>query len=116
MGNFVGFQDGVWWNGDAETPQKENCPHCLNLGGTLARCGLTDDRNYDYPKNYFLDPLDWNSQATYVAGSTILIESVLTAHHKGHIEVKACPVTPGQVASQSCFDSHPLEFVSDELY
>ncbi len=21
--NYIGYADGVWWNGDAETPQKE---------------------------------------------------------------------------------------------
>jgi len=30
--------------------------------------------------------------------------------------VKACIISPGEVATQACFDSNPLEFVSDELY
>jgi len=41
---------------------------------------------------------------------------VLTAHHKGHFVLKACPVSPGEIPSQGCFDANPLEFVSDELY
>ena len=49
-------------------------------------------------------------------GAEITIEAILTAHHKGHFTMKACPVTPGEVPSQACFDSHPLEYVSDELY
>ncbi len=60
--------------------------------------------------------MEWSTQTTYEVGSTIEIEAVLTAHHKGHMEVKACSVSPNEVATQSCFDSNPLEFVSDELY
>ena len=77
---------------------------------------MVGNRNYDYPKNYNSGPLEWNAQSDYVADSIIDIEVVLTAHHKGHFEVKSCPVVPGQIASQECLDSHPLEFVSDELY
>lgn len=73
--------------------------------------------NYDYPKNYNGGPLEWSTQASYSVGSIIDIESLLTAHHKGHIEVKACPLAyPEEVVSQACFDSHPLEFIEDELY
>ena len=62
--------------------------------------------------------MPWQTQDTYVSGSIIDIETVVTAHHKGHIEVKACPIqNPGlEVATQDCFDAHPLTFVSDELY
>ena len=78
---------------------------------------MVGDHNYDYPKSYTGSPLEWSTQSVYAVGSTIDIESVITAHHKGHIEVKACPMSyPGEVASQACFDSHPLEFISDELY
>ena len=41
---------------------------------------------------------------------------MLTAHHKGHFEVKACAISPGQVATQECFDANPLTFVEDKLY
>jgi len=115
--NYIAYQDGVWWGGGDTDPQKESCPHCLNLGGSLARCGITGGRNYDYPKNHNGGDLAWSTQATYAAGSIIEIDTVLTAHHKGHIEVKACPVSnPGEVATQACFDAHPLEFISDQLY
>ena len=57
-----------------------------------------------------------NVQECYEEGSTIDIVSVLTAHHKGHFEVKACPIAPGEVASQACFDEHPLTFEKDMLY
>jgi len=89
----------------------------LNLGGSLARCGLVGERNYDFPQNYFGNNLEWDSQAVYPAGgATITIEAVLTAHHKGHFVLKACPVSPLETPSQACFDAHPLEFVNDELY
>ena len=83
----------------------------------MARCGLTGERNYDHPMNFNGGPLQWTTESTHAVGSIIDIDTVITAHHKGHIEVKACPMTnQGDVPSQSCFDSHPLEFVSDELY
>ena len=44
------------------------------------------------------------------------VESVLTAHHKGHFELKACPIAPGEVPTQSCFDNNKLTFVEDKLY
>ena len=44
------------------------------------------------------------------------VESVLTAHHKGHFEVKACSVAPGEAPTQACFDQHRLTFVEDVLY
>jgi len=116
--NYVAARDGVWWGGDDTTPKKESCPQCLNRGGSTSRCGIdvTESHNYDTPLNYNSGPLAWNTQSSYVAGSVIDIESVLTAHHKGHFEIKACPVNPGEVATQACFDLNPLEFVSDELY
>mmetsp|Transcript_40066 Transcript_40066/g.58565 ORF Transcript_40066/g.58565 Transcript_40066/m.58565 type:complete len:113 (+) Transcript_40066:663-1001(+) len=49
--NLVAFQDGQWWPLTADLPKKENCPHCLNVGGTKARCGITSNRNYDSPQN-----------------------------------------------------------------
>jgi len=55
-------------------------------------------------------------QASYSTGSTVEFESILTAHHWGHFTLKACPISPGQVPSQSCFDSNPLTFVEDTLY
>ena len=97
---------------------RNSCPHCINLGGSLARCGITGGRNYDHPMNFDGAPLQWSTESNYDAESIIDIDTVITTHHKGHIEVKACPMATqdGNVASQSCFDSHPLEFVSDELY
>lgn len=77
----------------------------------------TGDHNYDYPPNAIgegvLAPI---VQACYEEGAIITLDSVLTAHHKGHFEFKACPIVPGEVPTQDCFDEHPLTFISDELY
>jgi len=70
----------------------------------------------DYPQNIYGDPLPPIPQACYAPGSTIELETLLTAGHDGHFEYKACPIEPGGVATQDCFDSHPLEFVEDVLY
>jgi hypothetical protein len=34
----------------------------------------------------------------------------------GHFEFFACPISPGEVPTQACFDANPLKFVSDENY
>ncbi len=89
----------------------------MNIGGTEARCGKVGDHDYDYPPNAIgegvLSPV---IQECYEEGSVIDVESVLTAHHKGHFELKACPVAPGEVPTQDCFDNHKLTFVEDKLY
>ena len=37
--NYVASVDPIWWGGTEYDPAPENCPHCLNIGGTEARCG-----------------------------------------------------------------------------
>ena len=37
--NYVASVDPIWWGGTETDPAPENCPHCLNIGGTEARCG-----------------------------------------------------------------------------
>ena len=37
--NYVASVDPIWWGGSETDPAPENCPHCLNIGGTEARCG-----------------------------------------------------------------------------
>lgn len=56
---------------------------CLNLGGTLARCGLVGSNNYDIPLNAIGNKMPINIQATYNRGQHIDLETVLTAHHMG---------------------------------
>ena len=67
--------------------------------------------NYNTPLNTFGDPMPVNIQATFQQGQEIDLSAVITAHHKGHFEYKACPIQPGEVPTQACFDAHPLEFV-----
>mmetsp|Transcript_18369 Transcript_18369/g.38545 ORF Transcript_18369/g.38545 Transcript_18369/m.38545 type:complete len:474 (+) Transcript_18369:162-1583(+) len=114
--NYHASLVGKDWGGGSNDPAAEYCPHCLNLGGTLARCGLIGDHNYDRPPSAAGGVLPNIIQASYSAESTIEFESILTAHHWGHITLKVCPISPGQIAYQSCFDANPLKFVSDPLY
>ena len=111
--NYVANRDGKWWGGTANDPKIEDCPHCLNQGGI---CGTTGGRNYNTPLNTFGDPMPVNIQATFQQGQEIDLSAVITAHHKGHFEYKACPIQPGEVPTQACFDVHPLEFVQDKIY
>ena len=113
--NFVAYEDGKSWTNDPEIPSKEDCPHCLarNEGA----CGITGRRDYKIPKNYLGDPMQLNIQWTYDEGDIIELEVVLTAHHMGHFEYSACPLSShGEIPTSSCFDSHKLEFVEDVLY
>ena len=104
-------------NQNAATFQSECSPHCLNIGGTESQCGKVGNHNYDYPPNAVGEgTLSPAIQECYEEGAVIDIESVLTAHHKGHFELKACPVAPGEVPTQACFDSNKLTFVEDKLY
>eukprot|EP00560_Eucampia_antarctica_P002180 CAMPEP_0197840640 /NCGR_PEP_ID=MMETSP1437-20131217/45721_1 /TAXON_ID=49252 ORGANISM="Eucampia antarctica, Strain CCMP1452" /NCGR_SAMPLE_ID=MMETSP1437 /ASSEMBLY_ACC=CAM_ASM_001096 /LENGTH=354 /DNA_ID=CAMNT_0043450277 /DNA_START=577 /DNA_END=1642 /DNA_ORIENTATION=- len=99
-----------------KNPEKDHCPQCLNRGGTLARCGLTDSLNYDTPRNAKKGLLNANPQAVYFANEEITVDVVLTEHHKGHFVFKACAIEEFEVATQGCFDQHPLTFVEDLLY
>ena len=114
--NYRAHLDGKWSGGTAVTPAVETEPQSLNIGGTEARCGIVAGRNYDYPRNALNGNLVEVAQECYEEGAIINIESVLTAHHMGHFEVKACPITSGEVATQKCFDANPLKFISDDFY
>jgi len=113
--NFVAKQDGKWSGGTANDPQIETCHHCLNResGGG---CGYTGNHDYNDPRNALGGPMPVNIQETFVRGQEFDFSAVLTAHHKGHFEYKACPIQPGGKATQECFDNHKLEFVKDLLY
>lgn len=112
--NCRAFEDGVSWGGDETSMPAEFCPHCLNLGGTLAQCGLVEDRNYDLPRNIYGNPLVPTVQATYERGQEIYVEVIITAHHKGHFEFAVCPIAPYEIPSADCFQ--PVTFVKDFLY
>ena len=91
-------------------------PLGLHIGGTEARCGKTESRNYDHPKNALGGDLAPNIQACYAQGDVVKLDVILTAHHMGHFSYKACAINAGEVASQECFDRNPLTFVEDVLY
>jgi len=88
----------------------------LNIGGTEASCGMNQNNNYDYPNSSNGSPLPPVIQACYAEEDVIELKVTLTAHHMGHFQYKACPINPGEVASQECFDKNKLIFVEDVLY
>mmetsp|Transcript_14891 Transcript_14891/g.21961 ORF Transcript_14891/g.21961 Transcript_14891/m.21961 type:complete len:175 (+) Transcript_14891:378-902(+) len=59
-----------------------------------------------------------DSQFVVQQGSEITVDIILTAHHKGHFEFKACPMDDllEEVPTQECFDRNPLNLFKDELY
>ena len=85
-------------------PSAEYCPHCLNTNpDTTGVCGESTNHDYNAWLDTLGDPMPWISQETYTLGQTIVVESFLTAHHGGHMELKACPVSDTNVLPpQSC--------------
>ena len=78
--NYVANTDGLWWGGDENPPAPEDTPSGLNVGGTAARCGIIKDRNYDFPKNVFGEPMPPQPpQGCYKPGLVIALEAHLTA-------------------------------------
>ena len=120
--NFVAYEDGS--SNDEATafdPLPEECPHCLNRGGTLAACGVINPdtfeaRNYDHPMSAIGYPLPANSQASYIEQQIITVEVFLTDHQMGHMIFSACPSSDQEIPTQECFDKHRLKFVKDEFY
>lgn len=72
--NYYAHTDGKWWGGTDYDPKPENCPHCLNIGGTEARCGLIEDRNYDHPRNSLGGDMPPVIQACYQPGAVVEFE------------------------------------------
>lgn len=72
--NYFAHTDGKWSGGTEDSPKPENCPHCLNIGGTEARCGLIEDRNYDIPMNSLGGIMPTVVQACYKPGAVIDLE------------------------------------------
>eukprot|EP00581_Thalassiosira_minuscula_P005354 CAMPEP_0183742588 /NCGR_PEP_ID=MMETSP0737-20130205/64777_1 /TAXON_ID=385413 /ORGANISM="Thalassiosira miniscula, Strain CCMP1093" /LENGTH=1396 /DNA_ID=CAMNT_0025978175 /DNA_START=206 /DNA_END=4396 /DNA_ORIENTATION=- len=115
--NLLAFQETVWWPQTENDPEPETCPHCLNLGGSRARCGLSGGiRNYDTPKNALGGKMPIKIQADYTQGQDVVLNVTLTAHHKGHFVFSACPIAPFEIPTQKCFDQNKLTFVEDLLY
>eukprot|EP00986_Skeletonema_menzelii_P012924 scaffold7298_cov150-Skeletonema_menzelii.AAC.24 len=119
--NFVAYEDGFNDEKTAFDPLPEDCPHCLNRGGTLAACGVInpdtfDARNYDHPMSAIGYPLPANSQASYIERQVITVEVFLSEHQKGHMIFSACPSSDQEIPTQECFNKHRLKFVKDEFY
>ncbi len=93
-------------------PPKEYCWHCLNRNSGV--CGKGEANDYDKWLDSTGVPMPWKPQATYQRGQIITVETEITAHHWGHIELRACP--KGRQSTQACLDSYPLEFVQDVDY
>lgn len=110
--NFVANQDGLYEKreGVPEVPYVEYCHACLTRNAGV--CGLSiHNRNYDDWLDSVGSPMPWISQATYEQGGIIRINTIIKAHHWGHIEMSACP--EGRASTQDCFDQHRLTFVQD---
>jgi chitinase len=92
--------------------------HQLNCSSSnfLSIKHFAGDHNYDLPPNAVGGVLPPVIQGCYAPGSVVEFETVLSAHHMGHFEFFGCPISAGEVATQSCFNSNPLTFLSDELY
>ncbi|KAL3798617.1 hypothetical protein ACHAWO_014026 [Cyclotella atomus] len=114
--NYYASVEGKWSGGTESDPAVETCPHCLNIGGTEARCGFVGDHNYDLPPNAIGGIMPSVTQGCFRPEADITFESVLTAHHMGHFAFKSCAISHGEVPTQECFDANPLTFLSDELY
>lgn len=110
--NFRANEDGKWWGGPPDGPKPESCPHCLNRKPASGTCGGT----YDSPQDVSNRDMAWASQAVYASEQNIVVDVILTAHHKGHMEMKGCVADGGTAVTQACFDAHPLTFVRDLLY
>lgn len=94
------------------TPPAEFCPHCINTKQANEVCGRGQGvQSYDNWKDSRGRPMPWTNQGSYREGQEIIIDSVITAHHWGFIEVFACP--NGNRSTQSCLNSNPLIFVED---
>jgi hypothetical protein len=98
--NYAAWQDG---RGEYE-PWSANRKQSWETCGTIVNGPVS--RNYDF--------LPTGVQATYSSGQVIDVDVDMTAHHKGHFVLKACAISPGQTATQACFDRSPLRFISGE--
>eukprot|EP00531_Pseudo-nitzschia_arenysensis_P013023 CAMPEP_0116132414 /NCGR_PEP_ID=MMETSP0329-20121206/9531_1 /TAXON_ID=697910 /ORGANISM="Pseudo-nitzschia arenysensis, Strain B593" /LENGTH=396 /DNA_ID=CAMNT_0003626919 /DNA_START=38 /DNA_END=1228 /DNA_ORIENTATION=+ len=116
--NYYAWLNGLSWGNQGGIPNKEYCTHCLNTKGPGSVCGTSESgTNYDVWVDSNGTPMPWNSNGNfYREGDIITIGSFLTAHHTGHMEVRACP--DGRASTQECFDrtEHQLEFVEDIIF
>lgn len=57
----------------------------------------------------------WGFGFSWKRLTIIFTHPLLVQPRAGHFEFKACPIQPGEVATQDCFDQHPLEYVQELL-
>jgi hypothetical protein len=110
--NWVAQQDGLDWGVKTGVPSREYCQHCLNRNDGV--CGSSPSFSYDEWLDSLGNPMPWMSQGTFVQGEIVHVQVIITAHHYGHMELKACP--HGRASTQECFEANPLLFVRDNLY
>ena len=96
--NVLAFEETNWASPTADDPEPETCPHCLNVGGSRARCGIAGEgghpwevpRNYDAPRNALGGLMKANAQATYAQGQDVVMDVALTIHHKASSSSAQC--------------------------
>mmetsp|Transcript_10569 Transcript_10569/g.25020 ORF Transcript_10569/g.25020 Transcript_10569/m.25020 type:complete len:536 (+) Transcript_10569:115-1722(+) len=89
--------------------------------GDVDRCwgggDCTEQDHMPGGRFYTPDGLGGEVQATYLAGQEIDVEFVITAHHRGVIELRLCDEPR---ATQSCFNKYPalkrVRYEDEELY
>ena len=77
--NFYAHEMTSWTSITADDPQPETEPQSLNQG-TL--CGSTGSHDYNRPRNALGGSMQTNIQATWKTGQEVVVDVVLTAHHK----------------------------------
>lgn len=77
--NYYANQMTTWSNPTAYDPEPETEPQSLNQG-TL--CGATGNKDYNTPRNALGGPMRTTIQANWTSGQEVIVEVVLTAHHK----------------------------------
>jgi hypothetical protein len=77
--NYYANQMTKWSNPTANDPEPETEPQSLNQG-TL--CGAIGNKDYNAPRNALGGPMRTTIQANWTSGQEVIVEVVLTAHHK----------------------------------
>ncbi|KAL7550366.1 hypothetical protein ACHAWF_013610 [Thalassiosira exigua] len=107
-------------------PPQEYCHHCLNNNDGV--CGKSPGgANYETSlwKDREGNPMPWRAQGPggtlavggeYVEGGTMVVDSILSTHHNGHMELRACVMDSSNATKCSTFDDfegNELHFVQD---
>jgi hypothetical protein len=114
--NYYATKESRWGNPDVEAgiPLYQNTPQGLNQNTGICGKDQTGILDYDQWLDTQGNHMPWISQAEYEIGEDIVLDIKITAHHRGHFSVKACPL--GNDSTQECLDTYPLTFVEDVYY